>query len=115
MNTRFAADLRVAADAFTMYAQEHGDFPPDVGPGQMPSGMSSYLARMDWLSPTVLGGAWDWDNWGYVKGVTVNGTPASVYQLTRLDAVIDDGNLDTGTFQRRDGTAYIYILDGALN
>jgi prepilin-type N-terminal cleavage/methylation domain-containing protein len=116
LNTRFAADVRVALDAFTMYAQDTGDYPPDVGPGQMPIGMSSYLTRMDWLGPTVLGGAWDWDNWGYVKGVTVNGTSASSQQLIKLDALIDDGNLGTGNFRDRGGgSAYIYILEGALN
>jgi prepilin-type N-terminal cleavage/methylation domain-containing protein len=115
-NGRYAADLRVAMDAFTEYAQENGDFPPDVGPGAMPQGMSEYLKRMDWLGTPILGGLWDWDNWGYVKGVTVNGTTASASQLLRLDAMIDDGNLQTGTFRDRGGgSAYISILEGKLN
>lgn len=115
LNARYLSDLRVAADAFTMYAQEQGAFPPDVGPGAMPHGMSSYLARMQWLEQTPIGGAWDWDNWGYVKGVSVNGTPAGASQLQRIDAAIDDGNLSTGIFQNRGGNAYIFILDGAMN
>jgi type II secretory pathway pseudopilin PulG len=116
LNTRYAADLRVALDAFTMYAQDNGNYPPDVGPGQMPPGMSQYLKRMDWLGTTVLGGLWDWDNWGYVKGVTVNGTTASFQQLLKLDSMIDDGNLQTGNFRDRGGgSTYISILEGDLN
>jgi prepilin-type N-terminal cleavage/methylation domain-containing protein len=116
INTRYAADLRVALDAFTMYSQDNGNYPPDVQPGVMAQGMSSYLARMDWLGTTVLGGRWDWDNWGYVKGVTVNGTPASQEQLIKVDAMIDDGNLETGNFRNRGGgSAYIFILEGDLH
>jgi prepilin-type N-terminal cleavage/methylation domain-containing protein len=116
LNTRFASDLRVALDAFTMYAQDNGNYPPDVGPGQMPQGVSDYLKRMDWLGPTVLGGQWDWDNWGYVIGVSLYGPTATHQQLLKLDALIDDGNLETGNFRDRGGgAAYISILQGSLN
>lgn len=116
INARFASDLRVAMDAFMMYAQEEGNYPPDVGPGTMPKGMSDYLNRMDWTGPTVLGGQWDWDNWGYVKGVSLFQPIASQVQLQKLDAMIDDGNLETGNFRDRGGgQAYMSILDGDLH
>jgi type II secretory pathway pseudopilin PulG len=116
LNARFASDLRVALDAFTMYAQDNGSFPPDVVPGVMPQGMPDYLKKMDWRGTTVLGGQWDWDNWGYVKGVTVFGATAGRPQLLKLDAMIDDGNLDTGNFRDRGGASdYISILEGNLN
>jgi prepilin-type N-terminal cleavage/methylation domain-containing protein len=115
-NARYASDLRVACDAFTMYAADTGNYPPDVGPGQMPQGMSSYLQKMDWGGTTPLGGKWDWDNWGYVKGVSVNGATASFQQLTKLDALIDDGDLQAGNFRDRGGgSTYISILDGSLH
>jgi prepilin-type N-terminal cleavage/methylation domain-containing protein len=115
LNARYASDLRVALDAYTMYAADNRNFPPDVGPGQMPQGMSDYLKKMEWLGTTVLGGQWDWDNWGYVKGVSVNGATAGFPQLIKLDATIDDGNLQTGTFRDRGGgSAYISILEGNL-
>jgi len=116
LNARYASDLHVALDAFTMYAADNGNYPPDVGPGVMPRGMSDYLSKMDWLGTTALGGQWDWDNWGYVIGVTVNGATAGLPQLIKLDAMIDDGNLETGDFRvRGGGSAYISILQGSLN
>ena len=115
MNSRYCGDVRVASAAFLMYAQEHGDYPPDVYPGIMPEGMSDYLKRMEWLGRTPLGGQWDWDNWANVKGVSSLEITASPEQLVRLDRLLDDGNLSSGTFRDRGGgSTYIYILEGSL-
>jgi prepilin-type N-terminal cleavage/methylation domain-containing protein len=115
MNSRYAADMRVAADAFVMYAQEHGNYPPDVYPGILPQGMGDYLKRMDWLGKTPLGGQWDWDNWPRVKGVSALEVTATQEQLRRIDRIFDDGNLSTGDFRDRGGgQTYIYILEGNL-
>lgn len=115
LNSRYAADMRVAADAFIMYAQERGNYPPDVYPGIMPEGMPEYLKRMDWLGRTPLGGQWDWDNWPRVKGVSALEVDAGPDQLLRIDRLLDDGNLGGGAFRDRGGgSTYIYILEGSL-
>jgi prepilin-type N-terminal cleavage/methylation domain-containing protein len=115
LNSRFASDIRIARDAFIMYAQERGNYPPDVQPGVLPQGMEDYLKRVDWGGTTPLGGVWDWDNWAQVKGVSVLGCVAGQEQLTRLDRMIDDGNLNTGDFRTRGGSStYISIIEGDL-
>jgi prepilin-type N-terminal cleavage/methylation domain-containing protein len=111
-NNRFAADLRVACDAFIEYSVDTGGYPPDTTPGIMPNGMADYLRRVHWYEPTAIGGQWDWDNgqFGVKAGVSVYQPTASQAQLQRLDAAIDDGNLSTGSFRARD-SGYISIIE----
>ncbi len=111
-NNRFAADVRIARDAFIMYAQEHGTYPPDTMPGAMPQGMSEYLSKVHWDQPTAVGGQWDWDNgqFGATAGVSVYQPSASTEQMQRIDAIIDDGDLSTGTFRAR-ASGYISIIE----
>jgi prepilin-type N-terminal cleavage/methylation domain-containing protein len=110
--SRMAADLRIACDSFVEYFAEHGKYPADTLPGIVPDGMAEYLKRVPWTEPTVLGGQWDWDNgvFGFKAGVSLYEPTAPVAQLQKLDALIDDGNLSTGSFQARpDG--YISIIE----
>jgi prepilin-type N-terminal cleavage/methylation domain-containing protein len=111
-NARFAADLRVACDAFIEYAADTGRYPPDTTPGIMPNGMADYLRRVHWYETTAVGGQWDWDNGQFsVKaGVSVYEPTASQEQLERLDAMIDDGSLSSGSFRAR-SSGYISIIE----
>ena len=111
-NTRFAADLRVACDAFVQYSVDNRRYPPDATPGVMPSGMSDYLLRVPWLKDTAIGGQWDWDNgqFGEKAGVSVYQPTIPQSQLERLDRMIDDGNLSTGSFKAR-SDGYISIIE----
>lgn len=111
-NSRFAADLRVACDAFTEYALNEGHYPADRTPGQMPDGMEEWLARMHWTRTTPIGGQWDWDyqQFGTQAGVSVYQPTARTAQLQRLDALIDDGDLSSGFFHQRSG-GYIQVLE----
>jgi general secretion pathway protein G len=112
LDVRFAADLRVAKDAFTEYAADHGKYPPDALPSVVPQGMADYLRRMDWTSPNTLGGQWDWDNaqFGFKAGVSVYRPTASIGQMIKVDKLIDDGNLATGDFRSR-SDGYIGIIE----
>jgi len=112
LNTRFAADLNVATGAFIEYAQEKGNYPPDVLPGIVPAGMDDFLLRMHWTESTSLGGEWDWDykQFGCTAGVSVHGPTAGVAELKRLDKLIDDGDLSTGNFRQR-SAGYIFIIE----
>lgn len=110
--SRFVADLRTAKGAFTVYAVDHGTFPGDKQPGEMPDGMQEYLARMDWQGRTTLGGQWDWDyqQFGCRAGVSVYGPTAPAAQLQSADRACDDGNLATGSFRSRSG-GYISVIE----
>ncbi len=110
-NARFASDLRTAVGAFNMYATQHGEYPPDKNPSEIPDGMASYLDGLDWEGNTPLGGQWDWDHgvFGVEAGVSVHQPTVPVAQLELLDQRIDDGDLSSGSFrQRTDG--YIRVV-----
>lgn len=117
-NTAFLNDLRVLSASFEQYAIECGDYPPDAGPGIVPAGFSPYLpARFDWDEDTNIGGSWDWDRasdpgdtvFGVYAGLSVVGPKRTALQMADIDAKIDDGNIDSGRFLRRDG-GYIYVF-----
>jgi len=112
VNVRFAADLQVAKAAFTEYSMEHGDYPPDTMPGEMPEGMADYLRRIAWTKATAIGGQWDWDRgtFGFKGGVSVYHPTASNDQMLQVDNTIDDGNLATGEFRSR-SEGYIGIIE----
>jgi prepilin-type N-terminal cleavage/methylation domain-containing protein len=112
LTTRMASDFRVARDAFVQYAADHGQYPPDTMPGIIPDGMGEYLRRLPWKDTTPLGGQWDWDNdrFGVRAGVSVYQPTTPLTQLQKLDAMIDDGNLSTGSFRAR-SQGYISIIE----
>ena len=106
-------DLHVASDAFQMRAMELGGYPPDTTPGQMPTGMAPYLAKMAWFEKTSIGGQWDWDNgqFGCKAGVSVYMPDFTDEDMQDyVDKVIDDGNLGTGAFRKR-SAGFISIIE----
>jgi prepilin-type N-terminal cleavage/methylation domain-containing protein len=111
-NARFSGDLHVATSAFEEYSTAAGHYPADTTPGVIPAGMDEYLVRLNWAGETALGGQWDWDcgQFGFKAGVSVFQPTASVAQMQRLDALIDDGNLATGIFRSRP-SGYISIIE----
>jgi prepilin-type N-terminal cleavage/methylation domain-containing protein len=111
-NTRFIADVRVAADAFIQYNLRVGGYPPDGLPGVVPQGMDVDLGRMRWTERTSIGGQWDWDynQFGYTAGVSVYQPNRTVAEMQAIDLQIDDGNLSTGNFRQR-AQGYIYIVE----
>ncbi len=108
----FTSDLRTAADAFTLYSMEHAGYPPDATPGVIPTGMAEYLDKMNWAERTTIGGQWDWDyeQFGYLAGVSVYLPDRSTEEMREIDARIDDGNLLTGAFRQRN-EGFIYIIE----
>jgi prepilin-type N-terminal cleavage/methylation domain-containing protein len=111
-HNQFIAELRVAYDAFAMYSIEHGRYPPDTTPSQIPAGMRPYLSRMHWTDKTPIGGQWDWDNgqFGSKAGVSVYKPSVPDEEMREIDALIDDGDLSTGAFQKR-ADGFIYVME----
>jgi prepilin-type N-terminal cleavage/methylation domain-containing protein len=113
-NAKFVNALRIAVDAFQMYATENNAYPPDVNRAVVPSGMALYFGpTLDWTKPTPIGGNWDWDDnvFGFTAGVSVVSPFADVAQMTEIDARIDDGDLSTGSFQNTASGRYTSIIE----
>ena len=111
-NGRFIGDLRMARGAFQMFNMDTGRYPVDQLPAIMPGGMDQYLARMQWAGATSIGGQWDWDyqQFGFVAGVSVYQPSVPATQLAKIDRQIDDGNFNTGSFRSR-AAGYISVLE----
>jgi len=119
-NTSFLNDLRlISSGTFEYYATEKGDFPRDVPPGVEPAEIGEFLPkRFIWSERTDIGGYWDWDRapnhgskvHGGYAGISVHQPERTTEDMIKIDAKLDDGNLETGVFRRKtDG--YIYILE----
>jgi len=68
-----------------------------------------------WEDKTELGGRWNWYSRG--KGtcsVVISGSKISERRMAGLDALLDDGDLETGSFHRRAGRYHYVIKDSIL-
>ena len=121
-------DLRVFAAVFQAYAQENGAWPAETVAGVVPAGITSQELKVDvWTQVTANGGKFDWEFMQVHPGGTTNGgrwraaiaitdgdgLPLIVdLELFRLmDAALDDGNLNTGSFRTGTGDCPIYIIE----
>jgi prepilin-type N-terminal cleavage/methylation domain-containing protein len=111
-NSRYASDMRVVTTAFIQYDFDNRSYPADTLAGQMPAGMEDYLKKVPWDKPDAMGGQWDWDykQFGTTAGVSTYMPTASLQQLQRYDAMVDDGNLETGDFHARNN-GYITVIE----
>jgi len=108
---RFANELRIVRDGFDLYASEHNGYPPDAEPFTLPPAIRSYFGpKIDWSVPTPIGGHWDWDNqYVGITGVSV-WTTTSREVMTEVDAMVDDGDLSTGSFRETQANRYTCLL-----
>jgi type IV pilus assembly protein PilA len=111
-NGRFLSDLRTFSQAFETYAQVNGQWPNNSGSGAIPPGMSGDFNEANWKGRNSVGGRWNWDRNinGVNAGVSTTNVTVDDAQMTAIDAVIDDGNLATGLFQKF-GDRFTYILE----
>jgi len=112
-NTRIANDLRKFADSFETYSMEHGEWPADTNPGELPPEMDGYIAQVKFETRTVYGGNYDWEGPGafvFTAAISIRDSNLQAPQAEGIDEILDDGNLGTGTF-RDIGGAYAIILE----
>ena len=113
-NSRAVNDFRVFSAAFESYATQNGAWPANATPGQVPAGINSNDFKVSvWQSPTSIGGQWNWDLnivAGVEAGVSISNFTCSDAQLQEIDAMIDDGDLSTGLFQKVGPNRVTYIL-----
>lgn len=106
--TGLANNFRTYAAAFEIYAIDNGGWPADVSRAVIPTGMEGSLPRFN--IPTIYGAKWDWDHLvgGVTASVSLRSPTMDFAMLEKVDAILDDGNLNTGRFIRiSDGGAFI--------
>jgi len=108
--TALANNFRVYAAAFQIYASEEGAWPADGNRGVVPAGMEGQLPR--WTDASVVGGEWDWEynTMGVTAGISLVGSQMTDSVATRVDTILDNGNLNSGSFFMN-GSRYTYVLE----
>jgi len=115
-NSQVANDLRVFSQAFETYATQNGSWPANAGAGVVPAGMRvGRLKNGVWQATTPIGGQWNWDDSGsgfsFNAGISITNFTCTRQQLMEIDIAIDDGDLNTGTFQMVAGNRMTLILE----
>ena len=113
----FIASLKIISNQAYVYYVETGEYLEDSSSGQLPRGFGDYISRAEWESPTPIGGVWDAENAGDFPGVVsavgvhFNGSDAKddVF-MAEIDAIMDDGNLSTGSFRKIGGGRFYYLV-----
>ncbi len=106
-----------AAEAFDFYAESFGNYPqsqqnaPEME--QMMRGAFAVFEIDWWDAASDLGGQWSWYSAGRTASVVISGERVSEQRMAMLDRLIDDGNLETGVFQRR-GSRYHYTIKDSV-
>lgn len=111
-NSRFLSDLRTFSQAFESFAALNGRWPPNASSGVVPSGMSGDFNESNWKGRNSVGGRWNWDRNlnGISAGISTTDVTVGDAQMAAIDAVIDNGDLDTGLFIKVNGR-FTYILE----
>lgn len=112
--SRLANDYRQFRSGFENYALANGDWPVDEGPGVLPPEMVGYINASTFEKRTLFDGQWDWEGPGafsFVAGISLRNSLAGDEFMMRLDGLLDDGDLTTGSFRILDGTAYTYVME----
>ena len=119
--TVIASDFRAFAAAFEAYAQERGNWPAEADAGVIPPEMEGRFAPTAWTRITPLGGRYNWEfeqlhNGARPKAaLSISATAdapilISEETLRIIDQLIDDGNLDTGSFRTGVNFDPLYII-----
>lgn len=107
-----------AADAFDFYVAAFGTYPQSQSDAhETETVMRGAFAACEidwWAAATELGGRWEWYSNGKSASVVIAGRGIPEQQMIRLDQLLDDGNLETGAFQRRCSRYHYIIKDSVL-
>lgn len=98
--SRFANDFRQFEAAYQRFFMEGNPRPPVTGGGITPAGMSGYLPAA-YNETSALGGYYWWS--GPSGAIVLLGSTADDTMMRKVDVILDDGDLTTGTFQKIGG------------
>lgn len=118
METAFVEDLRILSDGIELWAQNNGGLPVDGPTGGLPVGMADDdFKGVPWTKPTPMGGRWDYDSRNAACGncgaaiTVITPTNPNDPMWKEIDAMVDDGNLNTGNFRIIMGDRYSYVFE----
>lgn len=104
-----AARLVAMGDQIRQYHAKYGRYPNDSHIVEPPGvDMPDY-----WQQATPLGGSWNWegpDRYTYA-GIAILDHTADADELAMFDAIIDDGDMDTGMFRWGSNRRPVYIIE----
>lgn len=110
-----ANDLRVFEGCFDHYAfVNFGTYPPsDLTAGDYPVGMETNWLPATWIGPTPSAGHYTFRNGGgvtpHIIGVQRAGLDSSL--ISRVDEMIDDGDINTGNVRSSASGLDYYLTD----
>ena len=113
----FIADRRIFADAAKRYKLQTGERLEDSSSGELPAGFEPYIQESRWTDPTPIGGVWDTelDSFGVKSALGVHfwggGTARDDAYMQEIDAIFDNGDLNTGVFRKIADGRYYWILE----
>ncbi len=117
-NSATVNDLRIFQSGFEQYNMEMGGWPPDStgntwsDPAVQSAIFDGYIKQSQWQKRTPIGGNYDWDPGIFLNahGVSVDAYTVDLAQVTLLDEMVDDGDLNTGMVRSRAG-GVIWVLE----
>ncbi|MEN0110012.1 MAG: type II secretion system protein [Planctomycetota bacterium] len=113
----FARELMAAVEAIERYRAIEGGWPPDSNTGTISRELSGYIDPRSFQGFTPIGGYWDVET--HQHGVEC-GVGAAFQQgqspppnevLLRIDGLIDDGQLDSGSLRFITRDRYYFVID----
>ena len=123
-----ANDFRVFAAAFQAHAHDSGVWPAEIGPGEVPIGMTPEELKYDsWRRTTPMGGQFDWEHDQVHPGatrpdqkvtaaITISSTDDAPLTMdadlfVAVDQTIDDGNPNEGNFRLGYGDLPLFVIE----
>ncbi len=110
----FISSLKTYASNAEYFMISTGNPIGDTSTGQLPTnGFEDFIDQIAWVLPTPIGGSWDTENDRI--GVHFNGAgdTRDAAFMAEIDAILDDGDLSTGSFQQVGGDRYYFLLSSS--
>lgn len=105
--SRYANDFRQFAAAFQSYNMANGGWPAaQATAGSVSATLAPYLPA-SWAQPSPMGGGYTWS--GTSGRIRLLGSNATDTIMQQVDALLDDGNLTTGSFSKMSGTGNFHL------
>jgi len=114
--SRFVDNLRSFVSAASLVFEKNGEHIEDGSSGVLPAELANYIKAASWEHGTPMGGVWDSerDSFGVVSALGVHylsgGNPGDE-EFVAVDALLDDGSLSSGAFQKLGDGRYYFIME----
>jgi prepilin-type N-terminal cleavage/methylation domain-containing protein len=113
--TAFVNNGRIFSAAAKRYELDYGVYPASKA-GALPDGFGDYIQSNKWMAATPIGGEWEAraNKGGVTSAIGIHYSKGSSDHdpatMQLIDQMADDGDLDTGAFQRFGGDHYFFIV-----